>query len=114
MHRDPLLPGVTFSAVPPVATFDPRIAIAKARRRAIARDVVQVLLVIAVDALFVRWPYAHVPVVGRDGSVTLLILLNLAVAAHLWLARWVPRWTARRIASTWCHAERRRFFDRQV
>lgn len=112
MGRDSLLPGVTSSAVPPIAVCDPRIEIARARRRAIIRDVLAIVLLVAVDILFVRWPYAHVPMLSREGSLALLRLLNMGLVAHLWLARALPRWTARRIASTWCRSEQRRFFGR--
>lgn len=111
MSRDTLLPGVTSSSVPPVTVCNTRVEILRARRRAILRDVLSITLIVAVDLLFIRWPDAHVPILGRDGSVALLRMLNMAFVAHLWLARALPRWTARRIASTWCRQEQRRFFD---
>jgi hypothetical protein len=36
--------------------------------------------------------------------------LNVMLIAYLWLARSIPRWTARRVATTWSLAERTRFF----
>lgn len=114
MSRDRLLPGVTSSAVPPVSACDTRAEIARARRRAIAKDALQIVLLVGIDALFVRWPSAHIPALGRDASLAALLVLNMAVIAHLWLERALPRWTARWIASTWCRAERQRFFDREL
>jgi hypothetical protein len=32
------------------------------------------------------------------------------LVGYVWLARALPRWTARRVASTWSLAERTRFF----
>lgn len=114
VKSDPLLPGVTSSSVPPVIVCDTRSAITRARRRAIAIDVLQVALVIVVNALFVRWPSVHVPTMTRETSLLLVLALNMAVTAHLWLERAVPRWSARWIASTWCTTERRRFFGRSA
>jgi hypothetical protein len=113
MSRDPLLPGVNSSAVPPVVVCDTRVAIAKARRRALARDVLQFALLIVVDTLFMRWPMTHIPGVARTGSVELVALLNAAVITQLWLSRTLPRWTARRIAGTWCRSEQEKFGVRQ-
>ena len=112
MTRDPLLPGVTSSAVPPAVVCDTRSEVARARRRAIARDVLQVVLLIAVDVLFAQWPSAHIPTMERETSLAVLLLLNLVVLGHLWLERALPRWNARRVASTWCRSEQQRFFDR--
>jgi hypothetical protein len=113
MSREPLLPGVTTSAVPPVVVCDTRAAIAKARRRALARDIVQVVLLIVVDTLFLHWPNTHIPGVARAGSLELVALLNAAVIVQFWLSRTLPRWTARRIASTWCRNEQEKFGVRQ-
>jgi hypothetical protein len=114
MHRDPLLPGVTTSAVPPLVVCDTRGEISRARRRAVARDVLQIVLLIAVDLLFAKWSSAHIPTLERETSLAVLRALNMIVVAHLWLARALPRWTARRIASTWCRSEQQRFFDREL
>jgi hypothetical protein len=114
MSRDPLLlPGVTSSVVPPSVVCDTRAAIAKARRRALARDTLQLVLLIVVDALFMHWPLTHIPGVARAGSVELVALLNAAVITQLWLSRTHPRWAARRIAATWCRAEQEKFGVRQ-
>lgn len=114
MTRDLLLPGVTTSAVPPAVVCDTRSEIARARRRAIARDVLQIALLVGVDTLFVQWPLAHIPGLERESSLAIVRMLNMALIAHLWLERALPRWTARRIASTWCRREQRRFFDREL
>ncbi|HEV7488963.1 MAG TPA: hypothetical protein VGQ65_25105 [Thermoanaerobaculia bacterium] len=40
----------------------------------------------------------------------MLLALNAILVCYVWLARAMPRWTARKVASTWCLAERTRFF----
>jgi hypothetical protein len=109
MPNDPLLPGVTTSHVPPAVVFDSRNAIRRARRRRVVHDVLDVVLLAAVDALFVRWPSTHVPFFDRGDSLLLLGALNVAVIGYLWLARVLPAWSARRVAATWSVAERTRF-----
>lgn len=91
---------------------DAREAIRLARRRAIVRDVLAVILLAAVDYLFAHFPSTHVPGLDRRQSLTLLGAMNGAMLVHLWLARALPRWTARRIAGTWCRTEQQRFFVR--
>jgi hypothetical protein len=109
MPKD-LLPGVSPTQVPPAVVFDSRNAIRRARRRRVYRDLVDVLLLIAVDTLFVRWPSTHVPFLDRQNSLLLLAALNVAVVGYLCLARVIPAWSARRVAATWSAAERTRFF----
>ena len=109
-----MLPGIAAAACAPSVMFDSRRAIARARRRAALRDFVQLLLVVGVDWMVVRWPYSHVPAMGRPGSVLLVALLNAAVLTHLIVSRTFPRWSARRIAATWCLSERARFFQRRT
>lgn len=110
MPKSELLPGVTTPACPPSVACDAHETIRKARRRAIVCDVAQVVLLLGVDYLFVRWPESRVPFLDRNQSLTLLEATNLAIAAHLWLARVImPRWAAKRIAATWSRAEQKRF-----
>lgn len=109
MANDALLPGVTRTQVPPAVVFDSRDAIRRARRRRVLRDVIDIVLLVAVDALFVRWPSTHVPFLDRQDSLFLLAALNVAVLGYLWLARVLPAWSARRVAATWSAAERTRF-----
>lgn len=109
MPNDPLLPGVTTTRVPPAVVFDSRDAIRRARRRRVMRDVLDVALLLAVDALFFRWPSTHVPFLDRQESLLVLAVLNVAVVAYVWLARVLPAWSARRVAATWSTAERTRF-----
>jgi hypothetical protein len=87
---------------------DPRPAIRRARRRALFRDVLQLLLVAGVDALLVRWPAAHVPMLTRHDSIALVVAVNVIMIGYVWLTRAFPKWSARRIASTWAPAERAR------
>ena len=105
------LPGVLDSSVPPPVVIDSRKVIRRARRRATFRDVVDLLILGFVDALFVQWPTAHVPALGREGSLLVLALVNLTMFATMWLTRAVPRWKARRVAATWRPAERRRVLN---
>ncbi|HEX8172056.1 MAG TPA: hypothetical protein VF824_16075 [Thermoanaerobaculia bacterium] len=109
MRENELLPGVTPDACPPAVVCDAHREIRGARRRALLRDVLQIVLLAAVDYLFFRWPEARMPFLGRTASLEALIGMNVVIAAHIWLARAMPRWTARRIAATWCRSERQKF-----
>jgi hypothetical protein len=91
-----------------MVVFDSRRVILRARRMAIARDVAQVALLASVDWLFQNWPSTHIPLLHRGDSLVLLGIVNAATIAQLWAARAVPRWRARRIATTWSPIERRR------
>jgi hypothetical protein len=112
MPTSELLPGVTTRECPPQVVCDARRAIRSARRRALARDVVQLALLVAVDYLFVRWPDARMPFANRGESLALLELVNGFILTHVALVRALPRWSARRIAATWCLTERRKFRTR--
>ena len=102
------LPGVSAEPVPPAIVFESRKVIRRARRRAAFRDVVDLLILGFVDALFVQWPDAHVPALGRQSSLLVLAVVNVLMFATMWLTRAVPRWKAKRVAATWTAAERRR------
>src|SRR5688572_23990804 len=56
MPKIDLLPGVTSRSCPPRVVIDAHAAIRKARHRAMLRDAMQVILLVAVDYLFVHWP----------------------------------------------------------
>lgn len=110
MPKDELLPGVTAASCPPSVVCDARGPLRKARRRALARDLAQIALLIGVDYLFFRWPEARVPMLSRAQSLRILEVTNFAVAAHIWLTRFVvPKWSAWRAASTWSRNERQKF-----
>jgi hypothetical protein len=104
------LPGVSDAGAPPPVIIDSRSVVASARRRAIVRDVIDLLLLICVDGLFLRWPLAHVPLLDRHDSLSILVALNALLLGYMWLSRSLPRWMARRVATTWSLAERTRFF----
>ncbi|HXH39958.1 MAG TPA: hypothetical protein VNN08_15110 [Thermoanaerobaculia bacterium] len=108
--RRTLLPGVSDAGAPPPVIIDSRAVVARARRRAVVRDVIDLSLLVSVDGLFLRWPAAHVPFFDRHDSLLVLLSLNALLLGYVWLARAIPRWTARRVATTWCLAERARFF----
>jgi hypothetical protein len=109
VRRSSLLPGVRDAGMPPAVVIDSRVVIARARRRAAIRDVLDLVLLLCVDGLFLGWPRTHVPLLGRHDSLLLLLGLNATMIAFLWLARAIPRWRARRVATTWCASERTRY-----
>lgn len=108
MRRD-LLPGVSPDGTDPNIVFESRPVIASARRRAAMRDVFDLLLLGGVDALFIRWSHAHIPLLDRTATMLVLAIANLALIAYVWSVRTLPRWRARRLAATWSDAERNRF-----
>jgi hypothetical protein len=109
MPRRELLPGVTADSCPPAVVCDAHAAIRKARRRAIARDVAQIVLIACIDYLFVRWPESHIPGLNRLQSFIALEAINALILADIWITRALPAWTARRIAATWSRSEREKF-----
>ena len=113
MHKAPLLPGVTTDCCPPAIVCDAHQEIRRARRRAFARDALQLLLLVAVDYLFLRWPESRMPMMTRTMSLAFLQATNGAILVHIWISRQMPRWSARRIAATWCRSEQERF-DRRL
>ena len=108
--RRELLPGVSHAESPPNVVFQSRLVVARARRRALLRDVLDLVLLFAVDLLFVRFPQTHVPLLARRDSLSVLIGLNAALLVYVWFARALPRWRARRVASTW-NADERGWFS---
>ena len=110
--RRSLLPGVSDSEPKPDVVFRSGNVVVSARRRAAIRDAFDLLLLAGVDGLFLRWPRAHVPAFDRADSLLVLMMLNALLVAYMWLARSMPRWNARRVASTWCVAERSRLMSR--
>ena len=109
MPKDELLPGVSTSSCPPRVVCDAHAEIRRARRRAWLRDGLQISLLVGVDYLFIRWPESRMPFLDRTSSLTLLRGMNLAILGHLWLMRALPKWWAKRIATTWCRSEREKF-----
>jgi hypothetical protein len=104
-----LLPGVSTTSCPPRVACDAHAAIRAARRRAWIRDGLQFSLLLAVDYLFVYWPDSRMPFMERSTSLAFLRGVNIALVGHLWLARALPKWWAKRIATTWSRAEREKF-----
>ncbi len=109
MGRSELLPGVVRGGCEPRVVCNSRRVIVRARRLALLRDVAQLLLVIAVDAMFARWPMTRIPMLDRAGSVAVVAFFNALVLLHMIGSRKLPAWNARRIAATWCATERSRF-----
>jgi hypothetical protein len=107
--RRDLLPGVSQTGAPPAVSCESRRIIVSARRRAAFRDTFDLLLLGAVDGLFLRWPHAHVPSLGRDQTAVIVAAANALVITYMWSARTFPRWRARRVASTWSMSEQNRF-----
>jgi hypothetical protein len=108
-RKDVLLPGVKEIEAPPVAVFDPRRTLVKARRRAAFQDVFDLLLLSGVDWFFIAWPRTHIPFFSRHDSLTILVAINLLFVIYVVASRKLPEWRARRIASTWAPAERSKF-----
>jgi hypothetical protein len=108
MRRE-LLPGVSPDGTDPNIVFQSRPVINSARRRAALRDVFDLILLAGVDALFIRWSHAHIPLLDRAETMLVLAIANLALIVYVWSARTLPRWRARRLAATWSSAERNRF-----
>ncbi len=109
MPNPELLPGVITDSCPPRVVCDAHMAIRKARRRAILRDAVLIVLVASVDYLFFFWPESRLPFLSRLETLTAIRWMNVLLVADLWLMRALPKWWARRISETWCRAERERF-----
>jgi len=107
--RRKLLPGVSNVEMPPAISCESRRVIASARRRAALRDSFDLLILAAVDGLFLRWPHAHIPTMGRDQTALVVAAINAIVITYMWTARAFPRWRARRVASTWSTSEQSRF-----
>lgn len=107
--RAQLLPGVRGQELQNFnATRNFASEIARARVQANRRDLVDVLLLLLVDLLFVSWEQATVPFLSRDVTVSLLLLLHVGIALSVFRTRILPSFTARRIASTWSSVERQR------
>ncbi|HUR82039.1 MAG TPA: hypothetical protein VM733_14840 [Thermoanaerobaculia bacterium] len=109
MPKQELLPGVSTTSCPPRVVCDAHAEIRRARRRVWIRDGVQLALLLAVDWLFVHWPDSRMPYADRHASLAFLRGANLVIISHLWLTRAMPKWSARRIATTWCRSEREKF-----
>lgn len=106
--RAQLLPGVSGPASEREILFQSAAVVRRARLRAAVRDGADLMLLLLVDLLFARWPLAHVPLLGRHTTISVLLALNALVIAYVWLARSIPQWRARRMSGTWCPAEQRR------
>ena len=109
MPKHELLPGVSTTTCPPRVVCDAKSEIRRARRRVWIRDGVQLALLIGVDWMFVYWPDTRMPFADRATSLAFLRGANVAILGHMWLVRSMPKWTAKRIASTWCRSEREKF-----
>ena len=109
MPKANLLPGVSEERTTPGIRCNAHTAIRAARREAIVRDALQLSLMVAIDLLFITWPDSHFPMLSRGGSLVLLQYVNALLAAAIWATRALPRWSARRISSTWCRSEQARF-----
>ena len=109
MQKSELLPGVSSDSCPPRVVCDAKAEIRRARVRAGLQSLLQVVLIALVDYLFVRWPESRLPFLDRESSLSLLRVGNLVIFGDLFLSRALPKWSAKRIAGTWCRSERERF-----
>jgi len=108
-RKKQLLPGVSGpqSSVPR-AVHDAALAIRAARTRATIRDALDTFLLVAVDAFFLFWPPAHIPLMSRDVSLGVLLLMHVFFVWFWFKSRIAPLWKARKISRTWSAEERRR------
>jgi hypothetical protein len=111
MERSDLLPGVSPDPCPPAVVADTRSEIRRARLRATLRDIAQITLLAGIDYFFFNWPLTHIPFVSRSTSALVVALLNATILTHVIMVRTFPKLAAKRIAGTWCLAERARFFQ---
>ncbi|HUP46615.1 MAG TPA: hypothetical protein VM779_14000 [Thermoanaerobaculia bacterium] len=111
MARRDLLPGIETDSCPPRVVVNSRDLVLRARRVAALRDIANLILLGMVDYAALYWPSTHFPFLGREDSIVLLALVNSAFITHAIMSRLVARWSARRIATTWCLRERARFFQ---
>ena len=107
--RRSLLPGVSDSEPKPDVVFRSGNVVVSARRRAAIRDAFDLLLLAGVDGLFLRWPHAHIPALNRAETLAIVAGMNVVFVAYALFMRALPRWRARRLASTWSATERNRF-----
>lgn len=110
--RDPgdieMLPGTEADFRPTRSEFDAARAISSARLRQDARDLVDLLLLIGVNLMFLVWESAQIPLLGRDATMALLLLTNAFFVGSWFVSRVVPLVRARRISSSWSSEERAR------
>ncbi len=107
-----LLPGVITTGCAPDVLAESRRVVASARRRAAFRDAFDIFLLGCVDALFLRWPYAHLPLLDRSVTMLVLASTNALLLVWIWSARILPRWRAHRVAATWNPSERNQWINR--
>lgn len=107
-RQEPLLPGVRRNEERHRSSSGAASVVATARRDANRADLFDLLCLIAVDAVFFTWRSTHIPLLGREVSMYVLLLLHLGVCLHIILRRKWPEWRARRIASTWARSEQQR------
>lgn len=79
--------------------------VAAARRDANRADLFDLLALVAVDAVFFNWRATHIPLLDREMSMYVLLILHLVVCTHIVLRRKLPEWRAKRIAATWGRKE---------
>lgn len=104
-----LLPGAGGpDVVAPRPVYDPAPVIRTARRSRTVRDAIDLLFLAVLDTFFFLWPATHIPMMSRRASAVLLIIVHALVLTHIVTSRIFPKWRARKIASTWSEAERRK------
>lgn len=110
MHRQrDLLPGVEGPEPRRVTAADFERDLLAARRRTAAEELLDCAMLILINVMFLMWPHAEIPLLDRQGTLVLLLLVDFGFVAAYVHARFVPRYRARRIATSWSAAERARF-----
>ena len=105
-----LLPGASGpKTTPPRSNYKPHEQLRQARRAASIHDTIDTVIFVAVDAMFLLWPRAHIPFFSRRASLLILLVANILLISFWVRTRLVPRWRAKRIAATWTDEERTRF-----
>ncbi|HXI13150.1 MAG TPA: hypothetical protein VNM92_11000 [Thermoanaerobaculia bacterium] len=105
-----LLPGASGpNTTAPRANYKPHEQLRQARRSASIHDAIDTIIFVAVDALFLLWPRAHIPFLSRRASLLILLIANISLIGFWIRTRWLPRWRAKRISETWTEEERSRF-----
>lgn len=108
-----LLPGVAGpEATPPGVGCNAQREVERARRSKKFRDLLDGVLLLALDYLFVAWPGAHVPFLSRSQSLSLLVAVHVVLIGYWIVSRELPPWRAKKIAETWTPEERLRMARR--
>ncbi len=80
----------------------------RARRRADASELLDLMILIVINLFFMQWQGARLPFLSRDASLLILLATNAAYVLSWVRSRLVPLWQTRRIATSWSEDEQKR------